>query len=223
MKVVLFTLNASWTHTSLALRCLRAPLEREGFETVLIEHTLKDRTAHVLEHLWSEHADVYSFSCYIWNLPQMLSLARALRGLLPDCRILLGGPEVSYRTDRFDGEDWIDATLNYLLYKQKKYPCFMSFERNITTYNEEFIKHLVSTRCSCFMIDINAFAVPRLIPYLNTMIDSNAVIIPGISGVLDDYTALEEKLDYFKNAVGRPNYTKLIVNSSKAGKLLLDD
>ena len=123
----------------------------------------------------------------------------------------------------FDGEDWIDATLNYLLYKQKKYPCFMSFERNITTYNEEFIKHLVSTRCSCFMIDINAFAVPRLIPYLNTMIDSNAVIIPGISGVLDDYTALEEKLDYFKNAVGRPNYTKLIVNSSKAGKLLLDD
>ena len=111
MKVVLFTLNASWTHTSLALRCLRAPLEREGFETVLIEHTLKDRTAHVLEHLWSEHADVYSFSCYIWNLPQMLSLARALRGLLPDCRILLGGPEVSYRTDRFDGEDWIDGII----------------------------------------------------------------------------------------------------------------
>lgn len=111
MKVVLFTLNASWSHSSLALRCLRAPLEREGFEVVLIEHTLKDRTSHVLEHLWREHADIYSFSCYIWNVPQMLSLARTLHGLLPDSRILLGGPEVSYHTDRFDGEDWIDGII----------------------------------------------------------------------------------------------------------------
>ena len=54
MKVVLFTLNASWSHTCLALRCLREPLEREGFEVSLIERTLKDRTSHVLEELWRE-------------------------------------------------------------------------------------------------------------------------------------------------------------------------
>ena len=107
MKVVLFTLNASWSHTCLALRCLRKPLEGDGFEVSIIERTLKDRTSHVLEELWKEKADVYSFSCYIWNIEQILSLARALHGLLPSARIVLGGPEVSYATERFDGEDCI--------------------------------------------------------------------------------------------------------------------
>ena len=111
MKVVLFTLNASWSHTCLALRCLRGPLEREGFEVSLIERTLKDRTSHVLEELWKEKADVYSFSCYIWNIEQTLSLARALHGLLPSARIVLGGPEVSYATERFDGEACISHIL----------------------------------------------------------------------------------------------------------------
>lgn len=111
MKVVLFALNSSWSHSCLALRCLRAPLEREKFETVLVEYTLKDRTSHVLERLWREQADIYSFSCYIWNLKETLSLAKSLRGLLPDCRILLGGPEVSYGLERFEREDWIDGII----------------------------------------------------------------------------------------------------------------
>ncbi len=109
MKIVLFTLNGSWSHTSLALRCLRAPLEREGFEVGLVEHTLRDRTAHVLERLYNERADVYGFSCYIWNLWQMLELAETLHSLLPMTKIVLGGPEVSFATERFDGMDWIDA------------------------------------------------------------------------------------------------------------------
>lgn len=109
MKIVLFTLNGSWSHSSLALRCLRAPLEREGFEVVLVEHTLRDRTAHVLERLYREHADVYGFSCYIWNLSPMLELGETLHALLPESRIVLGGPEVSFATERFDRHAWIDA------------------------------------------------------------------------------------------------------------------
>ncbi len=111
MKVVLFTLNASWAHSSLALRCLREPLEKNGFETVLIEGTLKDRMAHVLERLWREQGDVYSFSCYIWNLRETILIAKALRGVRPDCRILLGGPEVSYGTERFEDGAWFDTVI----------------------------------------------------------------------------------------------------------------
>lgn len=121
----------------------------------------------------------------------------------------------------FDYGDWIDSTLNYLLYKQKKSPCFISFERNILTYPDEFVRHLISTRCSCFMLDLNSFAVPKVIPYINDLINANAVIVPGICGVLNDYTALDDKLSYFRGKIGRPNYTKLLVNSSKSSKLLL--
>ncbi len=109
MKVVLFAINGSFSHSNLAIRCLREPLERAGFEVVLIEHTLRDRTAHILEHLYREHADVYGFSCYIWNIEPMLTLAQTLKSLMPENRIVLGGPEVSYGIHRFENADWIDA------------------------------------------------------------------------------------------------------------------
>ncbi len=107
MKVVLFTLNGSWSHSSLALRCLRQPLEAAGHEVTLIEFTLRDRTSHILEQLYAAHADLYGFSCYIWNITEMLSIGETLARLLPQSHIVLGGPEVSYATERFERMDWI--------------------------------------------------------------------------------------------------------------------
>ena len=109
MKIVLFAINGSFSHSNLAIRCLHDPLERAGFEVVLIEHTLRDRTAHILEHLYREHADIYGFSCYIWNIEPMLTLAETLKSLKPESRIVLGGPEVSYGLERFENMAWIDA------------------------------------------------------------------------------------------------------------------
>ena len=109
MKIVLFAINGSFSHSNLAIRCLRNPLERAGFEVVLIEHTLRDRTAHILEHLYREKADVYGFSCYIWNIEPMLTLAETLKSLLPKSKIVLGGPEVSYGLKRFENTPWVDA------------------------------------------------------------------------------------------------------------------
>ena len=109
MKIVLFGINGSFSHSNLAIRCLRDPLEQAGFEVVLVEHTLRDRTAHILEHLYRESADIYGFSCYIWNIEPMLTLAQTLKSLLPSSKIVLGGPEVSYGLERFEDFSWIDA------------------------------------------------------------------------------------------------------------------
>lgn len=109
MKIVLFAVNGSFSHSNLAIRCLRDPLERDGFEVVLVEHTLRDRTAHILEHLYREKADIYGFSCYIWNIEPMLTIAQTLKSLLSESRIVLGGPEVSYGLERFENTAWIDA------------------------------------------------------------------------------------------------------------------
>ncbi len=109
MKVVLLALNGSWGHSNLAVRCLREPLERLGYQVVIKEYTLKDRTAHILEALYRERAEVYGFSCYIWSVEEILPLAEALHALLPESHVVLGGPEVSFETARFDGMDWIDA------------------------------------------------------------------------------------------------------------------
>ncbi len=111
MKVVLCAVNGSWSHTNLAIRCLRPPLEREGFQVVLREHSLRERTEHILEALEAEKGDIYGFSCYIWNLPLMLELAEALKSVLPSCRVVLGGPEVSFGTERFEHLPWLDGVV----------------------------------------------------------------------------------------------------------------
>ncbi len=102
MKVVLFGLNGSYSHTCLALRCLRAPLEAAGYNATLCEYNLRDMNSTVLSALVREQADVYSFSCYIWNIASMLDIAADLKALLPDSKIVFGGPEVSFACERFD-------------------------------------------------------------------------------------------------------------------------
>ncbi len=113
MKILLFALNGSFTHTNLAIRCLRSPLEQEGFEVQLLERNLRDRTAHVLKDILDANADVVGFSAYIWNIRSMLDLARNVKALRPQCHILFGGPEVSYDTERFTDQDhdFIDAII----------------------------------------------------------------------------------------------------------------
>lgn len=120
----------------------------------------------------------------------------------------------------FDGQDWIDSTLNYLIFKQKKKPVFVSFEKNIATYDPEFVSHLIKTRLSAFMIDLNSFTNVNCIPYIKQIIDAKAVIIPGISGIVDDYTKLEDKLYFFRDIVGQKYYSELIrLSSSKSSTM----
>lgn len=110
MKIVLFSLNASRTHTNLAIRCLAKSLKQNGFdEVVLIERTEKDNRNDTLSSLYRERADLYGFSTYIWNVYAHLTIAQNLKHLLPNSTILFGGPEVSYHNESFlDSHSYID-------------------------------------------------------------------------------------------------------------------
>ncbi len=112
MRIELFTLNGSFAHSSLAVRCLATALKEAGFPEVhCTEATLRDRTATVLSSLVAANAELYSFSCYIWNITETLSLASDLKAVRPDCKIVLGGPEVSFATERFTALDFIDTVV----------------------------------------------------------------------------------------------------------------
>lgn len=105
MKIVLFSLNASRVHKSLAIRCLAESLKQHGYDNIkLIERTEKDNRNDTLAALYRENADLYGFSTYIWNVEAHLKLAENLKRLLPNTKILFGGPEVSYH-----GEEWLNA------------------------------------------------------------------------------------------------------------------
>ena len=109
MKILLFAMNGSYSHTNLAVRCLRNALEKNGYGAIVAEANLKDRRDDVLQSLLEEKADVYGFSCYIWNITEMVSIAADLKKLLPKSKIIFGGPEAAFDAERFG--DFVDTVV----------------------------------------------------------------------------------------------------------------
>ncbi len=99
MKVLLTTLNARYTHSSLALAYLRESCKDEKWILECREFTINDRLASILANIYRIRPAVLCFSCYIWNIQQVLELCNDYKQVDPDCIIVLGGPEVSYDSE----------------------------------------------------------------------------------------------------------------------------
>lgn len=97
-KTALAAVNTQYIHTGLGVRSIAAYVRRETDCAIdLMEFTINNPEQDVLAALYESKADVYLFSCYIWNIEFILRIVRDLRQLLPDARIGLGGPQVSYQ------------------------------------------------------------------------------------------------------------------------------
>jgi len=96
MEIVFSTFNARYSHTALALRCLRANLGdlHDRSEILEFEHTVNPQTA--AEKLLAHDPKIILFSVYIWNLTVTTETAAILRTIRPDLKIVIGGPEVSH-------------------------------------------------------------------------------------------------------------------------------
>lgn len=102
MKVVLAALNATYSHSSLALRYLQRCCAQQFPELETVEFNINQSPQAILAELVRRKPDVVGFSCYIWNIEIILPLVSNLRKVCPDTTIVLGGPEVS-----FDTEYWL--------------------------------------------------------------------------------------------------------------------
>ena len=107
MKFVLAAFNAKYIHTNPGLYSLRAYAAKHGktdawdpaADIGLLEYTINQRQEEILRDIYKQKPDVMGFSCYIWNIEQILSLVKDLHKLMPKLPIWLGGPEVSYHPD----------------------------------------------------------------------------------------------------------------------------
>jgi anaerobic magnesium-protoporphyrin IX monomethyl ester cyclase len=102
MKVTIATLNAKYIHTSLALRYLKVFCQ-DDFPIDLAEYTIKDPAMNIVADLYQKKPDVLGFSCYIWNIEETIEIVSMLKKVMPEVKIILGGPEVSY-----DVEYWMN-------------------------------------------------------------------------------------------------------------------
>lgn len=106
MKTILIAVNATFNHTNLAIKYLRqyylkSAHSRDDMEIICKEFTINDDPRGNTAILLQENADVYGFSCYIWNISIILEMTGILKKLKPGCLIVLGGPEVSFEKQGF--------------------------------------------------------------------------------------------------------------------------
>lgn len=94
--IVLTTINARYTHTSLGLRYLQANLGDLRERSTILEFVLGARTEDMLERILAARPRIVGIGVYIWNVDVATRLAQQLRELAPQVKIVVGGPEVSY-------------------------------------------------------------------------------------------------------------------------------
>lgn len=107
MKIVLTGINAKYIHTNLAIRYLKAYASEYKDNIILKEFTINNYMDDILEGIYKEKPDFLGLSCYIWNLGMIRELCVELKKVLPETKIWLGGPEVSY-----DGKEYLESNLS---------------------------------------------------------------------------------------------------------------
>jgi radical SAM superfamily enzyme YgiQ (UPF0313 family) len=94
MKVSLIALNSKYIHSNPAIYYIAANCPDYDISTN--EYTINDNMDNVMGEIYRENADVLGFSCYIWNIEEVLYIARNIKKVAPKKVIVLGGPEVSF-------------------------------------------------------------------------------------------------------------------------------
>ena len=104
MKILLCALNAKYIHSNLAVYSLKAYSEAlngtKDWDIKIKEYTINHYQDDILTDIYQEKADVVVFSCYIWNMNMIYDICTDLKLASPDTKIWVGGPEVSYDSEK---------------------------------------------------------------------------------------------------------------------------
>ena len=95
MNVLLAALNAKYIHSSLAVRSLQAYCSKTASITVR-DFSINDELNNIIADIFRIKPAVIGFSCYVWNIEQIIKIAGTLKEILPETKIIFGGPEVSF-------------------------------------------------------------------------------------------------------------------------------
>ncbi|MCL2051785.1 MAG: B12-binding domain-containing radical SAM protein [Lachnospiraceae bacterium] len=100
MNFLLIAINAKYIHTNPALLSIRSYCSASGYEAQIAEFTINNPLSDIMADIYALKPDVMAFSCYIWNWQVVERLTVELPKILPSTPIWLGGPEVSYNSEK---------------------------------------------------------------------------------------------------------------------------
>lgn len=108
MKFLLAAVNAKYIHSNLGVYSLKAYAQQylahqeelPMGQIEIGEYTINHQKSDVLKDIYRKKPDVIGISCYIWNIKYVGSLISDLKKIMPKVPIWLGGPEVTYDSQK---------------------------------------------------------------------------------------------------------------------------
>jgi len=181
-KVKLCAFGARYTHSNLALHCLSHAVP---FNVQIIEAVINERIDNVVERIASGNPDAIGFSCYIWSISSVLLAASAIKKILPDCFIFLGGPEVS-----FNGKELMEkhSFIDMIVRGAGEIP-FAHFMQNFCNG-----KSILDTPSACLRDGSDIVTTP----------DAKSFDMNDLPFVYDDLSAFDNKVIYYETSRGCP-------------------
>ena len=101
MKVLLTAINAKYIHSSLAIRYIYKNCQDLSCDIEMLEVSINNHLIDIANQIFDARPDILGISCYIWNIELVKQVLPLVHRLLPNCKIICGGPEVSYATKEF--------------------------------------------------------------------------------------------------------------------------
>ena len=181
MKVIMTAINAKYIHSNLAVYSLQAYAKQPGVELVIKEYTINQYTDYIVRDLYLQKGDMYVFSCYIWNIEQVLQVAGELKKVYPDVPIWAGGPEVSYDADK--------------VLRECRYLTGVMIGEG-----EETFRELVAGK---MLQEIKGIAYPEGDDIVFTA-PREQINMDAVPFVYEDMTAFENKIIYYETSRGCP-------------------
>lgn len=94
MKLLWLDLNSSYAHSSLALPALHAQIaDDEAIEWDIVSATINENVGMVAGEVYRRCPDLLAATAWLFNHEQLLHIISRVKALLPQCCIVLGGPE----------------------------------------------------------------------------------------------------------------------------------
>ncbi|HJD75400.1 MAG TPA: DUF4080 domain-containing protein, partial [Bacteroides reticulotermitis] len=102
MKILWLDLNSSYAHSSLALPALHAQImDDTTIEWDIVSTTINENTGMVVNQIYRRQPDIIAATNWLFNHEQLLHIISRAKALLPECCVILGGPEFLGNNESF--------------------------------------------------------------------------------------------------------------------------
>ena len=99
MDICLVTLNSTYQHTAVGLRYLYANLGPLQNRAEIREFVIQKSPHEIAGQILLRNPRIVGFGVYIWNTDQTRAVIEILKERMPQLKIIIGGPEVSFESE----------------------------------------------------------------------------------------------------------------------------